>query len=321
VLTTSVDGLSWGSLRGQLYAQLYPQNIRSMTLDGIVDHSQDITSFLSTEGQGYNLVQRRLLEWMSTNTSSALHGRDVVTLYHDLLKRASDDPIPAPNPPISVCGSANGCWPNVTSEDIRNAIFNPTNTPTNAVYYSLALKEAYDNNNGSLLAQAIPVMEIGAGQSNLAIACTDWAVPQLSWEQFLPTQWMGAAFSQDGQGPLATREWAIGCQKWPVRNPRVNPPAPLYVRNPSAPILLVNALWDPATPFDAAVKTSMRIEKSVLVARYGEGHGSLFSEPTREVLYKYFHDVQPPKNRLIQGLYWPEETDFEILGFDKTAAQ
>jgi pimeloyl-ACP methyl ester carboxylesterase len=42
-------GLSYGSQLGAAYAELYPDNIRVMALDGALDHAQQASSMLADE--------------------------------------------------------------------------------------------------------------------------------------------------------------------------------------------------------------------------------------------------------------------------------
>lgn len=295
-----------------MYAQLWPQNIRAMVLDGVVDHSIDATQFSAAWSQSYSLTQRRMLKWMETNSSSALYGRDVVTLFHDLVKTADRKPLPAP-----ACVTSETCLPEVTGDDIRYAAFQPTNYPASLwINFSQALKEAADNNNASALSLPVSPNDTSSINGLLAIACQDWNFAQ-TWPEYQRKQFMTDAYSLDASGMLGERFWAMGCQRWPTDV--TNPPRPMAVQHPSAPIMMVNALWDPATSYDSMLHVHAQIEGSVVVTRYGEGHGSLPFPGARKVMYEYLSDLVVPEaeHALVDQPVSSQETDFEMLRINR----
>ena len=87
-------GESHGTQLGAAYAELYPQHIRAMTLDGNVDHSQSRTTNLVTESTTYETELGRFAEWCSRVPTCELHGQDVGQLLDDLVKTADAQPIP-----------------------------------------------------------------------------------------------------------------------------------------------------------------------------------------------------------------------------------
>ena len=303
------DGLSWGTQRGSQYAQLYPDNIRAMILDGVIDHALSTTAFTASESLGYDLELRRMLEWMGQNSSSSLHGRNAIDLFPELIKRADKTPIEIPS-----CVESKECFPDVTGDDIRVQAVNNANQPLLWPSFSRTLQRMIDNGNATALAYPITNEEVGVTQSMLAIACQDWQFPT-TWTDYRALQYMNTAFSPLPQGAIGARMWAIGCAKWPTKV--TNPSRPMTVKNPSAPILLVNSLWDGATGYDQAVQVQSQIEKSVLITRYGEGHGSLEWPVTKQVMDSYLIDLIIPKeeDRVVDSPVGPDETDFELLGW------
>ena len=285
-----------------------------MILDSVSDHSVDAIPYAASESYSYSVVQRRMLEWMAANTTSALHGRDVVTLFHDLIKRADEHPLPAPE-----CVGSGACFPNVTGDDIRHATFNPVNYPYLWQPFSEIIKEAADNNNASALSQTISHSETGVFQSMFAIICQDWDFRQ-SWAEYRLKQFMTSAFSVDTSGTLGERTWGIACQRWPTNV--TNPPKPMTVKGTAAPIMLVNALWDPATGYDGMLNVHRQIEGSVVVTRYGEGHGSQAYPETRKVMYEYLADLKVPdaEHRLTDRPVSTAETEFEMQGWNLPVA-
>lgn len=114
-------GLSYGSLIGTKYAQLFPKSFRVIAIDGILDHSQDITSFLYVESPGYENVLNRFFQWCATNTTACgLSGDDVPQMFDDLVVSAGGGPISAPGCLATAATSSAGTYrSNLTGEHIR----------------------------------------------------------------------------------------------------------------------------------------------------------------------------------------------------------
>ena len=91
------------------------------------------------------------------------------------------------------------------------------------------------------------------------------------------------------------------------------------VRNASAPILLVNALWDPATGYDGMLNVHEQIEGSMVLTRYGQGHGSLAFPKTREVMYEYLISGRAPEegDLLVDEPVAKVEGEFELQGWGR----
>ncbi|MEV6285254.1 alpha/beta hydrolase [Kribbella sp. NPDC051770] len=81
-------GASYGSLMGQMYAELFPQRIRSMVNDGNMDHSLGKWPFLLSEGAFAEDSFQQFVDWCGQSTNCALNGQDVPKVYAELLAKA-----------------------------------------------------------------------------------------------------------------------------------------------------------------------------------------------------------------------------------------
>lgn len=83
-------------------------------------------------------------------------------------------------------------------------------------------------------------------------------------------------------------------------------------RHNSAQIMIVNALWDPATGYDQVLNLRHQLEGSVLLTRNGGGHGRLAWPATKQMMNMYLIDLK------ILDLEHPlvdhQETDIELMG-------
>lgn len=107
-------GLSYGTQIGAQYAELFPDNIRAMVLDGLVQHTQDEAALLLTEDTTYDVSLEKFFEWCGAeNSTCPLAGQDVAKIWENVTATAADSPIPALSCNNTLCRS------NVNAEEIR----------------------------------------------------------------------------------------------------------------------------------------------------------------------------------------------------------
>lgn len=98
---------------GAEYAELFPDNFRTMVLDAAVDHSQSATSTWVTESTAYENELRRFFLWCSESDDCLLHGQNVTEMFVSLVEQADKSPIPAPG-----CSESGLCRRTVFGEDV-----------------------------------------------------------------------------------------------------------------------------------------------------------------------------------------------------------
>ncbi|WP_240192950.1 alpha/beta hydrolase [Glycomyces sp. YM15] len=82
-------GYSYGTIMGQQYAEEYPRRIRTMVLDGNMDHSlESVWDFMSTETEAVEENFNEFTAWCEDAPECALHGEDIESLYGDLKTEA-----------------------------------------------------------------------------------------------------------------------------------------------------------------------------------------------------------------------------------------
>lgn len=106
-------GLSYGTQIGYQYAELFPHNIRSMILDGVLQRSQDESAALLTESTTYEATLKQFFEWCEGNSSCPLEGQDVSKVWDTVAATAAKSPIPAPSCNDTTCRST------VNAEEFR----------------------------------------------------------------------------------------------------------------------------------------------------------------------------------------------------------
>ncbi|HST82025.1 MAG TPA: alpha/beta hydrolase [Kineosporiaceae bacterium] len=293
-------GLSYGSQLGSTYAELFPRRIRTMALDGALDHSMQPVALFKDEAHAYEDSFNRFIDWCAKTSSCALHGRDVGQLFDTLVATADRTPLPAPT-----CVVQGTCRPTVTGEDIRLSAQGYLLFKTPIPYIAdegwnglaLALQQA---EAGDATAFSPPVATQPSGDarngSQIAIECLDWPTPIRTLSDLRRMQRLGQSVAPRLGG--ASQSWTLltGCIGWPA--PVVNPPQPITVRH--APrILITNATHDPSTPYPWALKLHRDLPSSVLVTREGDGHTTYLTHGpsrTRDAIDRYLLTGRTPPN-------------------------
>lgn len=109
--------VSYGTQLGSQYAELFPDNIRSMVFDGVVSQSQSHISMYLAGASGLDATFRDFARWcesQNTATCPALRdskNRTVIEMFADITAQAEKQPLP--------CKSAGCLRPNLTADEIR----------------------------------------------------------------------------------------------------------------------------------------------------------------------------------------------------------
>lgn len=297
-------GLSYGTQLGATYAELFPDNIRVMVLDGALDHAQRGLAMLDNEARAYEKELERFAAWCDVTKTCALHGQDVLAVYDGLVATADEAPIPAPH-----CVKLGYCRAEATGEDIRFMVQNYLmfKHPTPAFGLpgweglATALAEAQDG-DASAFAPYLSQSEASGLYAGLAIECVDWQTNIETYDDMAAIQIFARVIAPHTQG--ATQTWMIltGCMGWPV--PVANPPG-LWNVEGTPPILLVNATYDPSTAYVWAQLMREQIEDSVLLTRIGDGHTSYLlpgESETRDAIDHYLVTGEtPPPNTIYES--------------------
>jgi pimeloyl-ACP methyl ester carboxylesterase len=266
-------GYSYGTALGAVYAQMYPNRIRAMVLDGAVNLSSTEESELHDNAAGFEQALDAFLAACAVHTSCAFH--------HD-----GD-----PNSALLALQQRFEAGLTVPVPDGRRA---------GATLFYLALAGGlYDRANGwPLLAHALDDAEHGSGgglaeladpltgrqtdgqYNNLqealsAIRCDDRHDPLVSFDEYVATY---EQYSQ--QFPIFGAFLAsspLGCDPRLPASPASEQIGNLRV-TAAPPILIVGTTGDPATPYAGALDLQGRIRGSRLLtlvstehAGYGKG--------------------------------------------------
>jgi pimeloyl-ACP methyl ester carboxylesterase len=256
-------GSSYGTLLGEQYAEVYPQRVRAVVLESVVDHSLGTRNFLDTQASTAQDSFDEFAKWCDTSTSCSLHGRDIQALWAGLLARAGRGALPDPKQ------SQVALTPFTFSYAAFRTFYEPD-------WPKLAdLLKQLDESKPPVVIP--PPTLTGLRSNSFAVFCQDWSLPVNSYQQYAAVLKRLARDNPEMKYPGALLA-AASCLGSPTRVD--NPQHRLKVQNAGTPLLLANSIHDPAAGYNWATNVARQLgSESVLLTYDGWGHGSYNSSP------------------------------------------
>ena len=241
--TLTFHGSSYGTLLGELYAEQYPQRVRAIVLESVVDHSQGTGGFLNTQAWALQDSFDAFVAWCGPEQAACpLRGEDVRALWADLRGRAERGELGLP--PYQLVANAH-------------------RKLAGADYAGLADFIDTLRRTGAGPTQRLPL--------TLPVFCADWSLPVRDFAEYRRLLERAATRAPDVRYP-ATVFGPSACLGWP--QPVANPQHRLRVPT-RTPLLLVNGRHDPASGYNWATEVARQLGRhGVLLTYDGPGHGS-----------------------------------------------
>jgi pimeloyl-ACP methyl ester carboxylesterase len=278
----SLFGFSYGTLTGQMYAERFPNRVRALLLDSVVDHSLDTEELVTTGAVSAEDSFNEFVKWCAETRACALHGEDVTALFDTLYERAKRGELNRP-------GSNEKMTPTGLSEIMTRGSYGP-------VWPSMAaeLKRLRDEGSADVAARDREdlVDEQNAIPDETALFCADWNTRIDSARRFRQL-WDAQAEAAPQLRYSMFWKFASLCANWPAetKNPQHEP----RLSGP-APVLIMNALHDPTSGYNWATEVDRQIESAELLTYDGWGHGVYDrSQCTVRAADRYLIDVTVPK--------------------------
>ena len=262
-------GFSYGTFIGQWYAKLFPNRVRALSLDGVLDPTISANESLRAQVVGFEQNLQAFLADCKARTSCQ-YGRsgDPASKLNAAMARLDTTPLKVGSRQLTRSLAMTGLLVTLYDQSLWR-------------YLDQALT-ALDSGNGQillLLADLYNKRQSDGTYANLfngayqSTYCLDFPVPTdiAAYDQ------LGASFAKASSlfGPWSQYS-NLQCAYWPVK-PK-NPTGPLPI-NGAPPILLVGGTNDPATPYAEAQAVNRLIDGSILLTRNGNGHTSYDSSP------------------------------------------
>ncbi|MBV9832193.1 MAG: alpha/beta fold hydrolase [Marmoricola sp.] len=257
-------GASYGTLLGATYADLFPDHVGKMVLDGAIDPALSNEQFALGQARGFQTALDAYVDYC-IGASSCPIGNDkqaALDRISTLLRQVDQHPMPTGGDrPLTEALATAGIayplyarqlWPSLTD----------------------ALRQAVQQGNGSgLLTLADTYNDRGPRgfQDNSTNAL--YAVNCLDHDDFVPSSQVPRylpAFEK--AAPTFAKWFAYGlssCSTWPVQSGKHT--TALHAKG-APPIVVIGTTRDPATPYPWAQGLARELDSGHLITRNGDGH-------------------------------------------------
>lgn len=260
-------GYSYGTLLGATYAQLFPEKIRALVLDGAVDPKQGFVARAETQAKGFERAFTNFTTWCAATARSCPIAPDARGVITDAMAKARVSPVKAKDGRDATAG-----W----------------------IFLGL-VSSLYTESGWPALAKAIDTLQAGNAEgifdladsyarrapdgsysnlfdANTAVNCADAdKVPSAEEVRKLQGEWRT-------KYPLFGAPLAIGllpCTYWPAKRD----PYPVGAATGAPPIVVVGTTGDPATPYENTAQLASMLGTGQVLTWEGEGHTAYPSTP------------------------------------------
>ena len=260
--TLNYLGYSYGTFLGATYAELFPERVGRVVLDGAIDPTTTLLDVSTFQTVGFESALRAYVTDCLTTDDCPFRGSvdDAMADIGALLASVDARPLRASD------------GRDLGADTLLTAIIYAMYSPANWQYLSIALANALqgDPDVAFLLADTYYSRENGTYLDNQTEAfraynCMDYPL-ETDPEAEAAAEALVAAeaptFAPYWEGPNPCDEWL-----YPPSGVREELTAP-----GSAPILVVGTTNDPATPYRWAEALAAQLESGILITRVGEGH-------------------------------------------------
>jgi pimeloyl-ACP methyl ester carboxylesterase len=262
-------GYSYGTFLGTVYAELFPEKVGKLVLDGAIDPLLGSLDTLAVQMAGFDGAFRAYMAWCLEQSDCPFTGTvdaalaqarsvlDGVDVRHLVAKDGRELDSATLGTAIAENLYSQSFWPDETAMFVALETGDPSLAFSSADNYNSRSPDGSYSGNSTEVYIAVNCLEGDfASDPTTAldgVAKIDAAAPIL-----------GKYFAYDDYAVLET-----ACTNWPV--PPVTMPA-VYDAKGAAPILVIGTTNDPATPLAWAQSLASQLSSGVLVTRQGEGH-------------------------------------------------
>lgn len=246
---------SYGGAFGQSYAHLFPQRVRTLLLDGTLNHSSgDWNRELDATALDNQRVMTRFFDWCDGEASCVLHGSDVRRIWQDLVAAADRNPVPAPAVNTSYDGR------DLQILAIAKAGGFPTGGPSQWGVLAQAIRDAGRGDaSGFAPPGRFPYPFLPTGYTE----CLDWPHAANQADMAATVRRLSEVAPYTGAASTMAIN-TLGCVGWPI--PVTNPPRPLPK---GLPPLLSAGNW---REYDSAERAVQQVPGSGSIYHDGPGH-------------------------------------------------
>lgn len=273
---------SYGSAYAAAYLERYGEHVRALVLDGVIDHSVDMSTFSARNILSTQETFDRFARWCQDDAACALHGEDVGAVFDEVIAIA---PVTRTLVPQILAGGSNpddGWWQLLAQvmADVRDGDTATLDSLTSVAALASTASDPWVVAGKNGLFPGVLCATFGPQNDYEAIRAAGEAVaqqaPRFAWKFW-------------DANPLAHGTAGVGdCVGWPLA--ATNPPHPLDIgRHPN--VLVANPTHDPATPLVNALSIWLQIPQArLLIADVGGHQSLLLSDCAYQTMARFLDD-------------------------------
>src|SRR5918996_275738 len=266
-------GFSYGTVIGQMLAELFPERVRAMVIDGVVELGNTGIEQATGQSRGFEKAFTAFVADCDTDPSCPI---DAGAAVDELTTRVEQEPIPA---------TPRDLGPSELTLGLGMPLYSPS------LWSSLAdaIDAALDGDGSGMVALADEYLGLADFDLYFAVNCLDFAWPES------PGELLAAGAAAGGESPhfgeTIVNDY-VRCAMWPVEEE----PLPAVTAPDAPPIVVVSTTGDGVTPYEAGVRTADRLESGVLLTYEGEGHTVVGNGVScvDDAVTRYLVDLEPP---------------------------
>ena len=263
-------GKSYGTMLGATYAELYPERVGRMVLDGALPASLDLVQVTKEQGEAFEVAFRDFVEDCLAAEDCPLGGTvdEAVQQLRDWIKSLDANPIPSGdrdlNEPLASYAILSYLYfPSYDYDQLRPALAAAMNQRDAKPLLGLLDERISRAPDGRFLDNSTDAF--------YAVTCLDRPFTgTLEDVKRYEKEW---AVTAPTFGPALA--WGLlPCQDWPATAEAVTS----TTATGSNPILVVSTTHDPATPYQWGVRLAEELENATLLSYDGYGHTAYYEQ-------------------------------------------
>ncbi len=271
-------GASYGTVLGQVYADLFPTHVKGMVLDAVVDLGTSGLDLAVQQAAGFETALARFAKGCA---AAGCRNADPIAAVGQVQALAAK---PGGIPARSADRSAE---PGEVDLGLADALYSESEWPK----LDAALADALHGDGSGMVDLADEYLGAGSFDVYFAVNCLDFSWPTGDAAAFFKAA-QSAQTTSPHFGEALVSDY-VRCLHWPVHPD----PLPPVSAPGTPPILVVSTTGDPATPYAGGVDVAKRLAHGVLITNQGEGHGSVgVSSCVDALVAAYFLDGAVPSN-------------------------
>ncbi|WP_043348315.1 alpha/beta hydrolase [Beutenbergia cavernae] len=253
-------GFSYGTILGATFAELFPDRVGRLVLDGAIDPSIDYTQMTADQVDGFEVAFRSYLANCLEGDACPFSGTEDEAYDRAVafLEELDAEPLPS-----------EGEDGELTSDEAYGAIQSSMYVAWAWEALSEGFTQAFEDADGSALdviAHENDDPDPNADFAFWGIDCSDYPITSSVDEILAQADELEEASALFGAA-MGTGE--LVCRQWPYQSTAVREPIEAAG---AAPILVVGTTRDPATPYRWAEALAGQLESGRLLTWDGDGH-------------------------------------------------